>query len=355
MSSPSSGRGLTMAAALLHGQRDLRLEEILRPVPGPGEVAIRVQRAGICGSDIHYFSHGRVGRFVPKRPFVLGHEFAGTVAAMGEGVDEGLTGARVTVDPSMPCRACGYCRSGRYNLCDQMRFFGSASCDPHVNGGFAEYVLAPAANCFPISDRSTFGEAAMVEPLSVAVHAVLRAGVVPGKAALVTGGGTIGQLIALVLRAFGARLVALSDLAAFPRDAAVAGGADLALAADDPNFQSASVEASNGGFDLVFEASGAAAALEQGLAATRKGATIVQVGTLPASVTLPLNDVMARELNIAGSFRFANVFAHALGLIESRRVDVGPLISGVYPLGSVTDALDRAIGKVETIKVQLEP
>lgn len=351
----SQSSGPTMKAALLHGLRDLRLDDLPRPVPGPGEVTIRVHRAGICGSDIHYYSHGKVGRFVPKRPFVLGHEFAGTIAAIGDGVAPGLMGARVAVDPSMPCGLCGQCRSGRYNLCDRMRFFGSASCVPHVNGGFAEYVLAPAANCYGISELTTFGEAAMVEPLSVAVHAVMRSGVVPGKAALVTGGGPIGQLIALVLRAFGARLVALSDPAAFPRDAAVAGGADLALAADDRNFQSASVDASGGGFDLVFEASGAQAALEQGLAATRKGATIVQVGTLPASVTLPLNDVMARELKIVGSFRFANVFATALGLIESGRVQVGPLISRVYRLGNAVEAMDRAITKVETIKVQLEP
>jgi L-idonate 5-dehydrogenase len=344
-----------MKAALLHGQRDLRLEDLPCPIAGSGEVTIRVGRAGICGSDIHYFSHGRVGRFVPKRPLVLGHEFAGTIVAVGNGVDNELIGARVTVDPSMPCGRCSYCRSGRYNLCEDMRFFGSASCDPHVNGGFAEFVSAPVANCFRIPDSISFGEAAMAEPLSVALHAVMRCGLVPGKAALVTGGGTIGQLIALVLRAFGARQVVLSDIGAFPRIVAVAGGADLALDAGDAAFQSKATEASSGGFDLVFEASGAAKALEQGLAATRRGATIVQVGTLPASVSLPLNELMARELNLVGSFRFANVFATALGLVEARRVDLRPLISGIYPLENVSEAMDRAIAKTETIKVQLEP
>lgn len=344
-----------MKAALLHGQRDLRLEDLPQPMAAPGEAVISVGRAGICGSDIHYFTDGRVGRFVPKRPLVLGHEFAGTIVAIGDGADRDLIGARVTVDPSMPCGRCSYCRSGRYNLCESMRFFGSASCDPHLNGGFAEFVSAPVANCFRITDRLSFSEAAMTEPLSVAVHAVLRCGLVPGKTALVTGGGTIGQLIALVLRAFGARQVTLSDIEAFPRKIAVAGGADLALDAGDAGFPSMAAEVSGGGFDLVFEASGAAAALEQGLAATRRGATIVQVGTLPASVSLPLNDLMARELNLVGSFRFANVFATALSLIESQRVDLRPLISSVYPLADVAEAMGRAVAKTETIKVQLEP
>ena len=344
-----------MKAAQLHGPRDLRLVDLAPPVARPSEALIRVGRAGICGSDIHYFSHGRVGRFVPRRPLVLGHEFAGTIVATSEGVNEGLVGTRVTVDPSMPCAHCTYCRSGRYNLCEDMKFFGSASCDPHLDGGFSEYVSAPVANCYRIADHLSFGEAAMAEPLSVAVHAVMRSCIVPGKSALITGGGTIGQLIALVLRAFGARRVVVSDLAAFQRDTAFACGADLVLDAADADFQQTAVAASGGGFDIVFEASGSEAALAQGLAAARRGATIVQVGTLPASVTLPLNDLMARELKLVGSFRFANVFTTALGLVESRRVDVRPLISAVYPLTDVAAAMDRAVAKADTIKVQLEP
>jgi threonine dehydrogenase-like Zn-dependent dehydrogenase len=137
----------TMLAFVLHGPEDMRAADLPRPEPGEGQVLLRVRRAGICGSDIHYFTHGQIGRFVPKRPFVLGHEFAGEVAALGPGGDPALLDARVAVDPSMPCGRCRHCRRGRYNLCLDMRFFGSASCDPHLDGGFAEFVVVPPETC----------------------------------------------------------------------------------------------------------------------------------------------------------------------------------------------------------------
>jgi L-idonate 5-dehydrogenase len=141
-----------MKAFFLHGARDLRAADLPKPVPGPGEVLVAMRRAGICGSDIHYFSHGRVGSFIPKHPFVLGHEFAGEIVEVGTGVSATRIGERVTVDPSMPCGSCDFCRGGRYNLCLAMRFYGSASCDPHINGGFEEFILAPAANAFAVPD-----------------------------------------------------------------------------------------------------------------------------------------------------------------------------------------------------------
>ena len=150
-----------MKAFRLHGKLDLRPATMIEPVPIRDEVVIRVRRAGICGSDIHYYSHGRVGDFVPKRPFVLGHEFAGEVVEVGEGVDPGYLRQRVAVDPSMPCGRCAYCKEGRYNLCTSMRFFGSASCDPHIDGGFEEFVAAPASNCVALPDQVEWGEAAI--------------------------------------------------------------------------------------------------------------------------------------------------------------------------------------------------
>lgn len=343
-----------MKAFFLHGRQDLRLAEVEVPKADAGQVVLRVRRAGICGSDIHYYSHGRVGSFVPKRPFVLGHEFAGEIVQIGDGVSTQLLGRRVTVDPSMPCGNCGYCRAGRYNLCGSMRFFGSASCDPHIDGGFEEYVSVPASNCLPLADTMSWGEAAMIEPLSVAVHAVQRAGSVSGRAVLVTGGGPIGQLVALVVRTFGASKVVLSDLAEFPRSLAVKQGADAAVDANDPHFTGIADEVSNGGFDFVFEAAGSAQALAQGLSVVRRGGTIIQVGTLPAEVTLPANVIMARELNLIGSFRFANVFPISLDLVGSRRIDLTPLISAVLPLDAMPEAMARAVGKQGVIKVQVE-
>jgi L-idonate 5-dehydrogenase len=344
-----------MKAFLLHGAQDLRPAALPMPEAGPGEVTLAMRRAGICGSDIHYYSHGRIGSFVPQRPFVLGHEFAGEIVAVGDGVPAARIGERVTVDPSMPCGRCAFCVTGRYNLCTDMRYYGSASCTPHINGGFEEFIVAPAVNAFVVPDALTWGEAAMTEPLSVAVHAARRAGNLAGQSVLVTGGGTIGQLTALVARVFGASTVVLSDLLPGPRRIAVAGGADSVLDARSPDFMAEARGLCPGGFDVAFEAAGSVAALAQVLEVVRRGGTIVQVGTLPASVTLPLNAVMARELTLLGSFRFANVFATALALMAAGRIDVKPLITSVYPLADLRSAMEAAIGLPDSIKVQVEP
>jgi L-idonate 5-dehydrogenase len=344
-----------MKAFFLHGQRDLRALDVGVPAAAPGEVLLRVRRAGICGSDTHYYMHGKIGSFIPKRPFILGHEFAGEVVSAGDGTKSALIGQRVAVDPSMPCGKCKLCRGGRYNLCRDMRFFGSASCDPHIDGGFAEYTVVPAANCFAIPDSLNWGEAAMIEPLSVVVHAARRAGDIAGRRVLVTGGGAIGQLMALVARAFGASQIVMSDIAAYPRALAVRLGADAALDAADNGFEAQAVALSQGGFDIVFEASGSVEALSQAIAAADRGATIVQIGTLPTPAAAPLNSIMAKELNVIGSFRFANVFSTALELAVSGRVNLPALISAVLPLSDMQRAMDLAIGKNEIVKVQIEP
>jgi L-idonate 5-dehydrogenase len=344
-----------MKAFVLHGAKDLRAEVLALPAVLPGHVMLRVKRAGICGSDIHYYSHGKIGSFIPKRPFVLGHEFAGEVVSAGDDASAVLIGQRVTVDPSIPCGQCKFCRGDRYNLCRNMKFYGSASCDPHIDGGFAEYTVAPAKNCFVIPDSLSWGEAAMIEPLSVVVHATRRAGDVTGKRVLVTGGGAIGQLMALVARAFGASQVVMSDIAEYPRALAVKLGADAALNARDADFEAQAAAVSEGGFDFVFEASGSPQAVAQAIAAAERGATIVQVGTLPTPVTAPLNSIMAKELNFLGSFRFANVFATALDLAVTCKVDLKSLISAVLPLSDMQKAMDLAIGKDEVVKVQIEP
>ena len=342
-----------MKAFLLHGAKDLRNVDLPKPVPGPGEVLLAMHRAGICGSDIHYFNHGQIGSLVPKRAFVLGHEFAGEIVEVGEGVPHTRVGERVTVDPSIPCAHCGFCRGGRYNLCPNMRFFGSASCDPHINGGFEEFILAPAANALAVPDALSWGEAAMAEPLSVAVHAARRAGNLAGQAVLVTGGGAIGQLAALVARVFGAGRVVLSDIRAGPRQFALDRGVDGVLDAQSPDFAIEAEALAPGGFDVVIEAAGSSAALAQALSVVRRGGTIVQVGTLPATVTLPLNTLMARELTLLGSFRFANVFPSAIALMASGRIDVRPLITSVYPLAELGTAMHTAIHATDGVKVQI--
>jgi L-idonate 5-dehydrogenase len=344
----------TMRAFILHGKEDLRQGELPTPGAQSGQVLVKVRRVGICGSDVHYFNHGRVGNFVPKRPFALGHEFAGEVVASGQGAAGFSTGDRVVIDPSQPCGQCRHCRSGRYNLCENMRYFGSASCDPHLDGGFAEFVAVSARNCHLMPDVMTWGEAAMLEPLSVALHAAQRAGNLAGTSVFVAGGGAIGQLIALAARAFGAAQVVLGDPAEFPRRFALEQGADAALNPAEADSEKQAMDFSGGGFDVVFEAAGSTQALIHALKIVRRGGTIVQVGTLPPEVPIPANLIMSKELTVAGSFRFAHVFPAALTFAASKRIKVEPLISRTFPFDETPQAMALAVAKENVIKIQIE-
>jgi L-idonate 5-dehydrogenase len=344
----------TMKAFVLHGARDIRQERVPRPAPGPGEVLVAVRAAGICGSDLHYFAHGRCGNFVPTRPFILGHEFAGEIVAHGEGVASPPIGTRVAVDPSRACGRCKQCRQGRYNLCPKMVYFGSASVDPPSNGCFAEYVTAPAQNCWPLPEGFEYAWGALLEPMSVAMHAVQRSGGVGGKTVLITGGGTIGQMILLVAVAFGASKVVVSDIKPFARQFAEKHGASGTL---DPAGQTMAEEASRlapGGFEVVFEAAGVAAALDQAIHLSAPGATVVQVGTLPDGTAIPANALLTRELQYVGSWRFANVFERVIEMVVSGRIDPRPLITKIHPFDNLTEAIIEAGSGGEVLKMQIE-
>ncbi len=339
---------------MLHGAEDLRLEDVVKPEPGPGEVLVAVKAAGICGSDLHYHAHGRCGNFVPTRPFILGHEFAGEVVALGAGVDAPAVGARVAVDPSRACGKCRQCRQGRYNLCPEMVYFGSAAVTPPADGCYAEFVTAPAANCWELPDGFEYSWGALLEPMSVAMHAVMRSGGVAGKSVLITGGGTIGQMVLLVANAFGAARVVVSDLKGFARDFAVKQGASGTLDPADADCAAKAEELAPGGFEVVFEAAGVGAALAQGIAMSAPGATVVQVGTLPDGTAIPANALLTKELQYHGSWRFANVFERVIDMVVSGRIDPRPLVTKVYPFEKLNEAIREAAGGGEIIKVQIE-
>lgn len=344
-----------MLAAVLHGAKDLRLEDCPQPPLDPGTVLLRVRRAGLCGSDMDYFEHGRCGVFVPTRPFILGHEVTGELAAAADDVTGLQIGTRVTVNPARPCGCCDYCKTGRRNLCQRTIMLGSASNTPPTDGAFAQYVTVHAGQCHVLPPEMDDGLGAMMEPLAVALHALKRAGSVSGKRVLVTGCGPIGLLILITARAFGAAPIALSDLVSTRREAALKFGADLTL---DPGAADVLEQARRlvgEGFDIVFEASGAPAALRQAFVLVRPGGTIIQIGTLGKDeVALPANLLMSREINLMGSFRYGDVFDEAIRLVASGRVHLELIISQVFTLNAIHKALALAMAKDSAIKVQIE-
>lgn len=344
-----------MLAGVLHGANEIRLQQVAVPELHAGMLLLRVRRAGICGSDMHYFEHGYCGAFVPSRPFILGHEFTADVVAVAADVTAPAVGTRVTVNPARACGYCDDCKAGRGNLCRKTIMLGSGSTTPPTDGAFAEFVTVRADQCHVLPVGMNDGLGAMMEPFAVALHAVKRAGSVAGKRVLVTGGGPIGLLAAITARAFGATPVALSDVVASRRETALKLAADVALDPASPHLPERVRELTGDGFDVIFEASGAPLALRQAFDLVRPGGTIVQIGTLGTTdVPLPANQVMAREIRFIGSFRYGNVFDEAIRLVETGRVNLEPLISGVFPLAELPQAMRRAFAKDDVMKVQIQ-
>ena len=345
----------TMNAAVWHGAKDIRLVPHRRPELKPGMVQLRTRRVGICGSDLHYYEHGFCAAFVPDRPFVLGHELTAEVAALGEGVANVKVGARVTVNPARACGCCEHCKGGRPNLCRQTIMLGSASTTPPTDGAMADYVCVRADQCHVLPPDLDDGLGAMMEPLAVALHAVKRAGTVSGRRVLVAGGGTIGLLVAITARAFGATPVVVTDVVASRRATALALGADAALDPSAPELREQVRALAGDGFEVILEASGARPALRQAFDLVRPGGTIVQIGTLGTEdVPLPANQIMVREINFVGSMRYGNVFDEAIRLVASGRLDLRPFISDVLPLADCRRAMELAADKANALKVQLQ-
>ena len=283
-----------MKACVIHGALDLRLEERTAPTLGDSEVKIRVRAGGICGSDLHYFAHGRIGDFVIREPLIPGHEFAGEVAEIGASVSPLRPGDKVAIHPGRSCGRCRPCREGRPNLCQNVFYMGSASKFPHMQGGFCEYVVVDQSQCHLVSKELDLTLAAFAEPLSVALHAAQRAGNLMGQTVLISGAGPIGQLVLLAARRGGAAAITMTDLLEAPLAMARRLGADITIdVAKDTGALDAAVH-TNGGFDVAFEVSGATAALNGAINAVRPGGTIVQVGSLPAGQSPVLaNRIMA--------------------------------------------------------------
>ncbi|WP_371540029.1 NAD(P)-dependent alcohol dehydrogenase [Streptomyces sp. NBC_00466] len=344
----------TQRAAVLHGPKDLRIED--RPVPEPaaGEVLVAVRAVGLCGSDLHYYAHGQNGPNVLRQPTVLGHEGAGVVIGHGAGVAAPPYGTAVAVEPAHPCGRCALCRAGRYHLCPRGTCFGS----PPTDGALADYVCVPQDFVHPLPGTMDVRLGALVEPLAVAVHAVRRSGLEPGARVLVTGAGPIGALVAQVAATAGAGSVTVSDVAAARREFAARHGAATVDAADlTPDPERAYALADPDGYDLVLDCSGVGPALVSGIRALRPGGTAVVVGNPDRPLTdLPLAWMQRQELSLVTSFRYAaGDFPAAVRLAASGRIQLAELVTAAFPLERAAEALDTALTDRTQLKVLIEP
>ncbi|MFJ1975204.1 L-idonate 5-dehydrogenase [Streptomyces sp. NPDC087903] len=338
-----------MLGCVIHGQGDLRVDTLPASSPGRGQALVAVRYGGVCGSDLHYWRHGGVGDFRLREPMVLGHEVVGTVVALGDGASGPGPGTPVAVHPATPCGICPECADGRRNVCRDTRYLGSAARFPHVQGGFAARLVVPVEQLRPLPAGLEPRRAALAEPLSVALHAVRRAGDLTGRHVLVTGAGPIGCLVVAAAKAAGAARVTVTDLLPTALGYARAVGADTVVRADDPDDAGWPAEA-----DVAVEASGVAAGLDTCLRLVRRGGVVVQLGMLPPGPSpFAGNLVVSREIELRGAFRFDAEFDDALGLLAT-----GPafdsLISAVVPVTEAESAFALAADRGRSCKVLLD-
>jgi L-iditol 2-dehydrogenase len=335
-----------MRAAVLRGPKDVAVEDRPAPRPGPGEVLVRVRSVGVCGSDTHYYDHGRIGRFVVEEPLVLGHEASGEVVEAGPGVTEPQVGQRVSIEPGVPDLTCRQCLAGRYNLCPNMRFFAT----PPVDGAFAEYVVVHAAFAHPVPDRIGDDAAALLEPLSVGVWACRKGGVTAGSRVLVTGAGPIGLVSVQTALAFGATEVVVSDVN--PNRLALA--RELG-ATETVDARERSVTALDRPPEILLECSGYPPAIGEAIRALDRAGRAVLVGMGGDEIPLPLSVIQERELELTGTFRYANTWPTAISLVASGRVDLDRLVTGSYPLDETERALTAGRRDESAVKVVVRP
>ncbi len=341
-----------MEALVLEEARRIRLRPFTLPqTVGPRDVRIRIHTVGICGSDIHYYQHGRIGPFVVKEPMVLGHEASGTVVEVGDEVSHLKVGDRVAMEPGVPDMTSRAAREGMYNLDPKVRFWAT----PPVHGCLAPFVVHPAAFTYKLPDNVSFAEGAIVEPLSIGLQAATKASIKPGDVAVVLGAGTIGMMCALAALAGGCSRVVVCDLIPEKLDLIGAVPGVTCVNLRERRVQDVVAELTDGwGANVVFEASGSEKAFEGIVDLMCPGGCLVLVGMPQQAVAVDVVALQVKEARIESVFRYANMFPRAIQLIASGRIDVKPFISRSFPFSRGVEAFEEAAsGKPTDVKVQI--
>jgi L-iditol 2-dehydrogenase len=320
-------------AAVLYGTGDLRVGPHPMPAVGPRDVLVEIRSVGVCGSDVHYYEHGRIGDFVVREPLVLGHESAGVVVDRGAEAHRHPVGQRVALEPGVPCGRCRECRLGRYNLCPDVRFFAT----PPVDGAFARYVAIHQDFAHPLPDSLSDDAGALIEPLSVGVWANRKAGTTVGSRVLVTGAGPIGVLAAQVAHAAGAAHVAIVDVNADRLALADRLGVDETI---DGRAGDLAADLATAEPDILIECTGVAPVMSAGIHALRPAGTAVLVGMgAQSDLPLPVARIQAGEITVTGTFRYANTYPAAIGLAADGRVRLDEIVGARLPLAQAEAAL----------------
>ena len=319
----------TMRASFLMKQGELSIREVAIPNLASDEVLVQVAAVGVCGSDVHYYQHGKIGPYVVDHPLILGHELSGTITAVGDGVDSSRIGQRVAVEPQRPCRDCEQCVAGRYNLCPNIEFYAT----PPIDGAFAEYVKIQSDFAFEIPKSVSFEAAALIEPLSVCIWAAKRAEIKTGSRVLIAGAGPIGVIMAQVASAFGASEVIITDITEDRRNFALQYGATKAIDPRTENVEGLKVNA-------FVDASGVAQAVYSGIKAVGPAGHALLVGLGTDDMSLPVSHIQNNEIWVSGVFRYANTWPTGIELVASGKVNLDVLVTHTFGLNDVEDALN---------------
>ncbi|MEI9407457.1 NAD(P)-dependent alcohol dehydrogenase [Mesorhizobium salmacidum] len=341
-----------MRALVLEKKGELSLREIALPLDvGPDDVRIAIHTVGVCGSDVHYYTHGAIGSYVVRAPMVLGHEAAGTIVEVGANVRSLKVGDRVCMEPGVPNLSSRATKLGIYNVDPDVTFWAT----PPVHGILAPYAVHPAAFTYKLPDNVSFAEGAMVEPFAIGMQAASRARIVPGDVAVVVGCGPIGIMIALAALAGGCSKVLISDFSAPKLKIAAQYAGIVPVNVGEQSLVDAVAAATdNWGADIVFEASGSPKAFADLFDVVRPGGAVVLVGLPVEPVALNVPAAISKEVRIETVFRYANIFDRALQLIASGKVDLKPLITGTYDFADSIEAFERAAeGNPQDVKLQI--
>lgn len=338
-----------MKASRFLGNKTFAVTDLPTPHAGPGELVLRNQVCGVCGTDVHIY-HGEPGSADVNPPVVLGHEYSGEVVEVGEGVTGFAVGDHVTVDPNIYCGHCAYCQNGKKQLCPSMEAIGVTR-----DGGFAQYSLIPASQAFKLEPTVPWEAAAMAEPLACCLHGIDLAGIQVGDKVCVVGGGAIGLLMVQLAKLSGASQIVLSEPNEKRRQVGLQLGANAALDPTRPDAQEAFAQVLDGGANVVIECVGNVPAVKSAFQFAGKGATVLlfSVPKVDATFDLPLFDVYKKELTIKGSFVNPDTHARAVALINSGKVDFGPIITHRFPLDQLPEAIAMQMSDA-SIKVVVE-